>query len=123
MKKYERFIEAHPEVKEWLRNRPESTKKNFVTCLSQFCKAMKIEPEEWRKLDRFKARDMAWEFVKPKIAEHSTSAKSILVALKSWYRNKDGKQLPFDSGRGGKHYLHVRIKKASTEHIPNKKEK
>lgn len=83
---------------------------------------MKIEPEEWRNLDKFKARDMAWDFVKPKIAEHSTSAKNILVALKSWYRNKDGEQLPFDIGRGGKHYLHVRIKKAATEHIPNKKE-
>ena len=45
-----------------------------------------------------------------------------MVALKSWYRNKDGEQLPFDNGRGGKHYLHVRIKKASIEHIPNKKE-
>jgi hypothetical protein len=83
---------------------------------------MEIEPEEWWNLDKFEARDMAWEFMKSKIVEHSTSAKNILVALKSWYRNKDGEQFPFDSGRGGEHYLHVRIKKAATEHIPNKKE-
>lgn len=83
---------------------------------------MDIGPETWRNLDKFKARDMSWEFIKPKIAEHSMTAKNALVALKSWYRNKDGEQLPFDSGRGGKHYLHLRHKKAAVEHIPNKKE-
>lgn len=83
---------------------------------------MEVGPEEWRNLDKLKARDMAWKFVQPKIAEHSTVAKNALGALKSWYRNKDGEQLPFDSGRGGKHYLHVRLKKASLEHVPNKKE-
>lgn len=122
MKKYERFIEAHPKVKEWLKNRPENTRKNFATYLEQFCNAMKIGPEEWRNLDKFKARDMAWEFIKPKITEHSMTAKNTLTALKSWYRNKDGEQLPFDSGRGGKHYLRLRHKKAAVEHIPNKKE-
>ena len=73
-------------------------------------------------VNKFTARDLAWKFVKPKISEHSAVAKNTLASLKSWYRNKNGEQLPFDSGRGGKHYLHVRIKKASTEHIPNKKE-
>jgi hypothetical protein len=65
---------------------------------------------------------MAWKFVQPKIAEHSTVAKNRLTALKSWYRNKDGEQLPFDSERGGKHYLHLRHKKVAFEHIPNNKE-
>ena len=115
-------MEAHTTVKQWLSNRPTATQKNFATYLKQFCTAMEIDPEEWRNLDKFKARDLAWKFVKPKILEHSAVAKNTLVALKSWYRNKNGEQLPFDSGRGGKHYLHVRIKKASTEHIPNKKE-
>lgn len=122
VKKYEGFIEKHPQVEEWLKNRPESTRKNFATYLEQFCTAMRIEPEEWRNLDKFKARDMAWKFIEPKIAEHSTVAKNTLTALKSWYRNKDGEQLPFDSGRGGKHYLRLRHKKAAIEHIPNKKE-
>ena len=122
LKKFELFMEAHTTVKQWLSNRPTATQKNFATYLKQFCTAMEIDPEEWRNLDKFKARDLAWKFVKPKILEHSAVAKNTLVALKSWYRNKNGEQLPFDSGRGGKHYLHVRIKKASTEHIPNKKE-
>jgi integrase len=122
MKKHERFIEAHPKVKDWLKNRPESTRKIFAVYLEQFCNGMQIEPEEWRNLDKFEARDLAWKFIEPKIAEHSAVAKSTLIALKSWYRNKDGEQLPFDSGRGGKHYLHVKHKKASIEHIPNKKE-
>ena len=122
LKKYERFIEAHQKVREWLKNRPESTRKNFATYLEQFCTVMKVEPEEWRNLDKLKARDMAWKFVQPKIVEHSTVAKNTLTALKSWYRNKDGEQLPFDSGRGGKHYLRLRHKKAAVEHIPNKKE-
>jgi len=30
--------------------------------------------------------------------------------------------LPLDSGRGGKHYIHVTYKRHTTEHIPNKKE-
>jgi len=122
MKKYERFIEAHPKIGEWLKNRPEATRKNFAVYLEQFCSGMGITPEEWRNQDKHTARDLAWEFIEPKIAEHSTVAKSTLTALKSWYRNKDGEQLPFDSGRGGKHYLHVKHEKASTEHIPNKKE-
>lgn len=122
MKKYEQFIEAHRKVKEWLKNRPQATRKNFATYLEQFCTAMGIKPEEWRNLDKFEARDLAWKFIEPKISEHSAVAKSTLIALKSWYRNKDGEQLPFDSARGGKHYLRVKHKKASIEHIPNKKE-
>ena len=122
LKKYERFIEAHPEIMEWLKNRPETTRRNFAGSLEQFCTDMGLTPEEWRNLDKFEARDLAWKFVKPKIAEHSATAKSILTALKSWYRNKNGEQLPFDSGRGGKHYLRLRHKKAALEHIPNKKE-
>lgn len=122
VKKYERFLANHPKVAAWLTNRPEATRKNFATYLEQFCTIMRIEPEEWRSLDKFVARDFAWKFIEPKIAEHSTVAKNTLTALKSWYRNKDGEQLPFDSGRGGKHHLRLRHKKAALEHIPNKKE-
>ena len=122
MRKYERFIEAHPEVKEWVKNRPRETQRNFASILERFCKAMNMEPEEWRKLDKFEARDLAWKYVVPRIGEHPTVAKGALVVLKSWYRNLDGEQLPFDSGRGGKHYIPVRSKRRSKEHIPNKPE-
>jgi len=44
------------------------------------------------------------------------------MALKSWYRNLNGEQLPFDSGRGGKHYIKVKHTKQAREHIPNKAE-
>lgn len=81
-----------------------------------------MTPEEWRHLDKFEARDLLWKFVEPLIAEHTTVAQLYLVALKSWYRNLNGEQLPLDSGRGGKHYLHVTYKKHATEHIPNKQE-
>ena len=122
VRKHEKFIEAHPEVKAWLQNRPESTRRNFASQLEIFCKTIKVTPEAWRRLDKFEARDVAWKFIQPKIAEHASVAKSYLTTLKSWFRNLDGEPLPFDSGRGGKHYIHVTYRKHATEHIPNKKE-
>jgi len=83
---------------------------------------MNIEPEKWRKLDKFEARDLAWRYVEPKIAESSSVAASTLMALKSWYRNLNGEQLPLDSGRGGKHYIRIKHVKKAKEHIPNKTE-
>lgn len=120
--KYERFIAAHPTVEIWLRNRPEETRRNFATHLQRFCEAMKITPGEWQSQDKFEARDLAWKYVEPKIVDHSTVAKSDLTALKSFYRNKNGERLPFDGGRGGKHYLRVKYKKRAIEHIPGKAE-
>ena len=61
MKKYEKYIEAHPEVKEWLKDRPEATKKMFASRLERFCKDMNISPQEWRHLDKLEARDLAWK--------------------------------------------------------------
>jgi len=122
VKPYERFIMEHPTVEAWLRNRPKNTRRKFAAYLQKFCEKMNIEPEEWRHLDRFEARDLAWKFVEPTVAKHPSGAKVSLTALKSWYRNLNGEQLPFDSSRGGKHYFHITHKKHATEHIPNKNE-
>jgi len=81
---------------------------------------MNIDPIAWRNLDRFAARDMAWQFIEPKIQGHSAVAKADLVTLKSWFRNKNGERLPFDADKGGKHYFHVIYKKRAIEHIPSK---
>jgi site-specific recombinase XerD len=115
-------MEAHPTVKAWLQNRPFNTQKAFASNLQRFCKAVDMTPEEWRHLDKFEARDLAWKYVQPKIPVSPTVAAMALRALKSWYRNLNGEQLPFDSSRGGKHYFHVTHKKQATEHIPNKAE-
>ena len=122
MRQYERFIEAHPEVNAWLKNRPKETRRTFAEHLLRFCEAMNVEPNEWRMLDKFEARDLAWKYVEPKVREHPSVAKSDLIALKSWYRNFRGERLPFDSGRGGKHYILARPKKQAIEHIPSKQE-
>ena len=122
MKKHKRFIEAHPGVKAWLCNRPEQTRRNFASHLQKFCEAINMTPEEWRHLDRFEARDLAWKYIEPKIKDHPSVAKADLVALKSWFRNLNGEMLPLDSGRGGKHHLRVNHPKQAVEHIPNKKE-
>jgi integrase len=122
VRKYEPFIEAHPEVEAWLKNRPQSTRKVFAARLEEFCNDMNISPEEWRALDKFEARDLAWKYIEPKIKEHPTVAQAYLTTLKSWYRNLNGERLPLDSGRGGKHYLHLAYKRHATEHIPNKPE-
>ena len=122
VRKYEPFINSHPEVKAWLKNRPQSTKKVFAARLEEFCRDMNVAPEEWRRLDKFEARDLAWKYIEPQIREHPTVAQAYLTTLKSWYRNLNGETLPFDSGRGGKHYLHVAHKKHAVEHIPKKAE-
>jgi len=122
MLKYEKFIETHPKVEAWLKNRPVHTRRKFAGNLKRFCEAVNVGPEEWRSLDKFEARDLAWQYIQSLISEHSSVAAGVLTALKSWFRNLNGEQLPFDSGRGGKHYFHVKYKKRATEHIPNKKE-
>ncbi len=121
-KKFERFIDEHPQVKSWLENRPPNTRRAFAEALMHFCEAIGMTPEEWRRLDKFEARDLAWKYVQPKVKEHSAVAKNNLAALKNWYRNLNGERLPFDSGRGGKHHIHSIRKKAAYEKIPNKEE-
>jgi integrase/recombinase XerD len=122
MKEYEKFIGEHVEVGEWLKDRPENTRRIFARELKSFCEALNVTPEAWRELDRFKARDLAWQYINTKTADNSSVANTIMVALKSFYRNKNGEALPFDSAKGGKHYFHVKLKKAAIEHIPNKQE-
>lgn len=122
MKEWIKFVEDHEDVKAWLKDRPENTQRIFARELKSFCEALCISPEEWRNLDKFKARDQAWQYINTKIQNNPSVATSVLAALKSFYRNKDGEALPFDSARGGKHYFHARLKKAALEHIPNKTE-
>lgn len=122
MKEWEQFLKEHESVEAWLRNRPFNTQRAFANRLRRFCESVELEPEEWRGLDKFEARDLAWQYVEPLIREHSTVAAGFLITLKSWYRNKDGEQLPFDSTRGGKHWIHIHYKKPAYEHIPDKKE-
>jgi site-specific recombinase XerC len=122
MKKHERFIAEHPEVEAWLRNRPEPTRRKFASGLLRFSKAVGISPEDWRRLDKFEARDLAWRYVQPKIAEHPGVALDDLICLKSWYRNHNGEQLPFDSRKGGKHYIRKRHTRRAREHVPSKRE-
>jgi len=121
-KQWEQFIKQHSEVEDWLKNRPENTRRIFSNRLREFCTSINMEPEEWRSLDKFEARDLAWKYAESKIAEYPNVAAIVLTTLKSWYRNKSGEQLPFDSMRGGKHYFHVTHKKKAIEHIPNKQE-
>ncbi len=106
----------------WLKNRPLNTRRQFALRLMHFSKDLDMDPEKWRKLDRFEARDILWKYVQPFLGEHSSVGVSILKSLKSWYRNLNGEKLPFDSGRGGKHYLRVRRLKLAKEHIPTKLE-
>jgi len=122
MAKYDEWIEQHPDVEAWLRDRPDNTRRIFARELKTFCDELAISPEEWRNLDKFVARDMAWKFVSTKVKSNPSVAMTVMAALKSFYRNKNGEALPFDSERGGKHYFHMVSKKAALEHIPNKTE-
>jgi len=122
VRKFERFMEANPAVEKWLKNRPWETQRQFARCLEKFCKAMGVEPEQWRSMDKFEARDIAWRYISKVAETHPGTAQAVLTALKSWYRNRRGEQLPLDSGRGGKHHLPKRHPKRSFEHIPPKNE-
>ncbi|MDH5495074.1 MAG: hypothetical protein OEY24_05175, partial [Candidatus Bathyarchaeota archaeon] len=72
MQAFEKYMEQHAEVEEWLKNRPRGTQKKFALSVMRFSKQMGIEPEEWRSLDKFEARDLAWKFLEPKIKDHSS---------------------------------------------------
>lgn len=115
-------MNEHPEVKAWLENRPVNTQRPFAERLMDFCEAMNITPEEWRRLDKFEARDLAWNYVQSRMKERPSIARQTMIALKSWYRNLNGELLPLDSGRGGKHNIRYAYKKAPYEKIPNKEE-
>ena len=122
MLKHEKIMKEHPEIGAWLRDRPFNTQRGFAEKLMTFSQAMKISPEDWRRLDKFKARDLAWVYIEPLKASKSGTAMVTLSTLKSWFRNLNGEQLPLDSRRGGKHNVRVIAKKATIEHIPSKEE-
>lgn len=118
----EEFIKAHPAVKEWLEHRPQNTRRSYASILKRFGEFSNITPKEFQMLDRKKARDVVWNYVKTLLNKPSV-ADITMSALKSFYRNHDGETLPFDSHRGGKHYFNsLRRKKAAYEHVPTKKE-
>jgi integrase len=119
---WEIFIENNPIVKDWLSNKPKGTREQYGSMLYQFCKDTNIAPGAFQSMDRLKARDAAWSYIKPFVGKQNSKAKGYLAALKCFYRNKDGETLPFDSRRGGKHYIPKRRIKASIEYVPHKSE-
>jgi integrase len=122
VKEWQQFIEDHPSVEKWLKNRPANTQRIFARGMKGFCESVKLTPDQWRDLDRFKARDLAWSYIEQFLPDHTSIANTYMVAFKSFYRFKDGELLPFDTSRGGKHGFQVVRKKAAFEHIPNKTE-
>ena len=119
---WETFIENNLIVKDWLSNKPKGTRQHYGNMLYQFCKDTNTTPTVFQSKDRLEARDAAWSYVKPFVGKNHAKAKNYLAALKCFYRNKDGEVLPFDSRRGGKHYIPKRRIKASIEYVPNKSE-
>jgi len=115
-------MEQHPEINAWLKNRPVATQKAFAQRVIDFCKTVGVTPEEWRHMDKFEARDLAWKYVEPLTEKSPSVARQTMIALKSWFRNLNGEVLPLDSGRGGKHNIRYVHKKAAYEKIPNKAE-
>ena len=101
MKEYLKFIDENEDVKAWLKGRPLNTTRMFARAVKRFSSEMCVSPSEWRDLDKFKARDMAWKYIQS-LSDRPAVAHTSLAALKSFYRNKDGEALPFDSARGGK---------------------
>lgn len=113
----------HDCVREAFGRKALGTQEQYCGKLMEFFEEMGVSPEEFLRLDKFEARDLAWDFAKPFIRDSPSKARNRLAALKAFYRSKDGERLPFDSCRGGKHYFQTkRRKKAAKEHVPDKTE-
>jgi site-specific recombinase XerD len=119
---WETFMQQHQSIKDWMLNKPEGTIEHYVSSLYIFCQETDISPETFQSMERLKARDAIWNYIKPFVSVKNAKAKNFLAALKCFYRNKDGEILPFDSRRGGNHYIPKRRVKASIEYVPNKNE-
>lgn len=118
-----KFSTENESVREWLKRRPENTRKNYASGLRSFCEFSNIAPSEFQQMDRKKARNLVWTYIDKMLDEkRGSSAKLHFAALKSFYRNHDGETLPFDSLRGGKHYIQTRKVKAGFEVIPSKQQ-
>lgn len=121
-KAYLKFVEAYPRVKRWLKDRPVGTQERYGNALMHFCEDMNVEPAEFQDLDKKAARDLVWKYIEPFKSKTSAKASMHIAALKSFYRYKDGEVLPFDSRKGGKHYISRRRKKAKYEVVPSKEQ-
>jgi len=113
-------MQQHPQVKEWLKDRPISTQIKYGSALKHFCDSASISPIEFQDMEKKTARDLAWTYIKQFKGDYPAKASSDLAALRSFYRFKDGETLPFDARKGGKHYIQLYRKKAKYEMIPSK---
>jgi integrase len=114
-----RLMEKHECVREWLEFRPPNTQSNYGRYLSNFCDFADVTPEQFQNMPHKEARDLAWGYIKTFYDKPSIMT-LIMSALKSFYRNRDGDTLPFDSRRGGKHYFNgLKRKRLATEHVPS----
>jgi len=140
-----RFIEEHDVVQEWLSNRAEATQHRYGTALKNFCHSMNITPKQFLRLSRKNAVALVWKYLttsqtvtykykgkngtsieRPQqtvyIKDKPASARIIRYALTSFYRSRHGESLPFDSSKGGKHYICKKYTRILEEHIPNKEQ-
>lgn len=92
------FMSEHECVNEWLFNRPPNTRKNYGRYLYNFCRFANVTPEQFQNMQRKEARDLAWSYIRT-FQDKPSIMTLVMSALKSFYRNKDGDTLPFDSRR------------------------
>ena len=89
------LMSEHECVREWLENRPVQTQTSYGVFLSNFCLFANITPEQFQNTERKHARDLAWNFIKA-FSNCPAMMSVCMVALKSFYRGKNGEILPFD---------------------------
>ncbi len=119
---FEKWIAEHEVVKEWMQGRPQNTRRCYARNLMHFCQAANIQPEAFQNFEGRNARNVAWSYLSMLRSKTSVFV-SVMSTIKSFYRNKDGDILTFDSRRGGKHYVNTRrVKRAAFEHIPSRNE-
>lgn len=113
----------HESVKEWYEGLiSENTKKQYMWLLDRLLSELEITPDQFLELPPKEARDLAWKIIKRFRSTKPVTAATLMACIRSFYRSKDGVKLPFDSRRGGKHYIRRIRKKIEIEHIPTKEE-
>lgn len=103
---YERFMEQFPCVGDWLRHKLGGTKGSYGNAFLAFCREANILPDDFGKMEMFKARDLAWKHIEITMRRTAARASVMMKSCTSFYRyyNK-GVKLPFDTQKGGHHKI------------------
>ncbi|MHC3128739.1 MAG: tyrosine-type recombinase/integrase [Candidatus Bathyarchaeota archaeon] len=94
-----KFVCEHAKVYDYLKNSPKSTINTYAFFLKQFCEFAQVSPEEFLKLDKKKARNLAWKYIDTIRMDHPSTARMTQAAIKKFYLYHNEEPLVFIPGK------------------------